>query len=179
MTLSAAYWHWKTPPHSRLCSAAQKASEVLAVDDVDLADPLVTSKVVLADEARGTLAPLERTVIDSAPCGTAGAKRCASFASIQTRNDLEDCMRAPQQVPKQPRRHVPTYTKEAEHFLLWAVRVQGKPMSSLVVDDGQAGIHWLAGLSCKTRCGQAGCAVSCPTDPIDSNHCCLPSSKMF
>ncbi|NPT58713.1 phage integrase family protein [Paraburkholderia elongata] len=86
---------WRSVPRigagwaQHIVARLRQHDEAIGVDDDGLADPLVASEVVLVDEARGTLAPLERMAIGSALSGAAVANRCAAFAFIKARNDLE------------------------------------------------------------------------------------------
>jgi hypothetical protein len=127
----------------------------LRVDaDVDTRDPMVAADVVQvrpvgsdhldaggegqsAAAARLTLAPPERMAVPNTLSGADGENRSVAFCYIQARHDLEAVRAYLNKYRDQPKT-LRTYTKEVERFLLWAVVVRGKPLSSLVVDDCEA-----------------------------------------
>ena len=128
----------------------------LRVDaDVDTRDPLVADEVVQVrpagpnradaggagqlegSPARLTLAPLERMAVPNTLSGADGENRSVAFCYIQARHDLEAVRAYLNKYRDQPKT-LRAYTKEVERFLLWAVVVRGKALSSLVVDDCEA-----------------------------------------
>jgi integrase len=123
--------------------------------DVDTHDPLVADEIVQVWPAepvpidgvgqseqkrlagRLTLAPLERMAVPHALSGADGENRSIVFCYIQARHDLEAVRAYLNKYRDQPKT-LRAYTKEVERFLLWAVVVRGKALSSLVVDDCEA-----------------------------------------
>ncbi|ONC30060.1 integrase [Burkholderia pseudomallei] len=113
------------------------------VSDVDLADPFCAGELVLIDAGRQLLAPLERMDVPHALSGTDGVNRARVFPYIAARHDLDAVRAYLHQYREQPKT-LRAYTKELERFLLWAVCVRGKALSSLLVDDCEAYKDFLA-----------------------------------
>jgi len=107
------------------------------VAEVELEDPLVGADLVVVDEPRRALVPLERMTVSAALSGTAGANRSNAFPFIQARNNL-DAVRAYLNRYRDQPKTLRVYREELERFLLWAVTVRGKPMSAPMGDDCEA-----------------------------------------
>ncbi len=93
--------------------------------------------VVLDPLHADQLAPLGRFAVPSKYDGSAGINRSSKFCFIQADNDL----RAVEfyLARFEDKAHTfRAYRKELERFLLWAIMVRQKPMSSLLVDDCEA-----------------------------------------
>ncbi|MEN8517886.1 phage integrase family protein [Burkholderia sp. RS02] len=107
--------------------------------DVDARDPLVApnSQIVEVGGRASVLAPLERMAIAHPLSGSTGENRAALFPYIQAPNDLA-AVRAYLYQYREQQKTLRAYTKELERFLLWAVTVRRKPLSSLLVDDCEA-----------------------------------------
>ncbi|WP_430233312.1 phage integrase family protein [Paraburkholderia tropica] len=115
-------------------------SLALRVDaDVDLIDPLVAPdhEVVAIGGPGGIMVPLERMALRAVLDGSAGINRSVAFPYIAAHNDLA-AVRAWLHLYRDRPKTLRAYTKEAERFLLWAVTVRGKALSSLLVDDCEA-----------------------------------------
>ncbi|WP_254074045.1 hypothetical protein [Burkholderia sp. S171] len=115
--------------------------------DVDTRDPLVAADVVQmwpagpnradaggagqleGSPARLTLAPLERMAVPNTLSGADGENRSIAFCYIQAHHDLEAVRAYLNKYRDQPKT-LRAYTKELERFLLWAVVVRGKALSS-------------------------------------------------
>ncbi|WP_205182556.1 site-specific integrase [Burkholderia sp. LMG 13014] len=106
--------------------------------DVVLDDPLRAARgpIVLVN-AGGALAPLERMAVADTLSGADGLNRASSFPFIAARHDLDAVWAYLHQFREQPKTFR-AYRKELERFLLWAIRVRRKPLSSLLVDDCEA-----------------------------------------
>lgn len=104
--------------------------------DVDLADPLIATDadVIAIGGAGGQIAPLERIALRETLNGSKGINRAAGFPYFQAHDDLA-AIRAYLHLYRDQPRTLRAYTKELERFLLWAVTVRGKALSSLLVDD--------------------------------------------
>ena len=107
--------------------------------DVVLDDPFRAQEadLVTIDTCSGTLAPLERLRLARELAGTDGVNRHQSFPYVLAHNDLEAVSAYLHRYRDQPKT-LRAYTKELERFLLWAVTVRRKPLSSLLVDDCEA-----------------------------------------
>ncbi|WP_321944875.1 phage integrase family protein [Burkholderia cenocepacia] len=107
--------------------------------DVDARDPLAApdSQIVEVGGRATVLAPLERMTVAHPLSGSAGENRAALFPYIHASNDLDAVRAYLYQYREQPKT-LRAYTKELERFLLWAVTVRRKPLSSLLVDDCEA-----------------------------------------
>ena len=82
--------------------------------------------------------PLER--ISSLPSdldGHNGSNRSPVFSYLTAKNDLEAVRAYIQKFKAQPHT-VRAYQRELERFVLWCVLIQGKPLSSALVDDCEA-----------------------------------------
>jgi len=91
--------------------------------------------LVMLDPARpGQMAPLGQFSVPSALDGTQGINRAAHFCFIAAGNDLEAISFYLARFEDQPHTQR-AYRKELERFLLWAILVARKPLSSLLVDD--------------------------------------------
>ncbi|WP_133118015.1 site-specific integrase [Burkholderia ubonensis] len=108
-------------------------------DDVDARDPLAApdSQIVEVGGRASVLAPLERMAVAHPLSGSTGENRAALFPYIQAPNDLAAVRGYLYQYRDQPKT-LRAYTKELERFLLWAVTIRRKPLSSLLVDDCEA-----------------------------------------
>ena len=93
--------------------------------------------LVLDPRQPARLAPLGRFSLPAALDGSNGINRGSQFCFIQAKNDLlaVECYlaRFDDQVHTQR-----AYRREVERFMLWAVLIVGKPLSSLLVDDCEA-----------------------------------------
>ncbi|MDQ7982453.1 site-specific integrase [Paraburkholderia sp. SARCC-3016] len=107
--------------------------------DVDERPPFTAddSEIIEIGGSHATLVPLERMALRAALSGAVGENRSAAFAYIYARNDLEAVRAYLYRYRDQPKT-LRAYTKELERFLLWAVCVRGKPLSSLLADDCEA-----------------------------------------
>jgi integrase len=107
--------------------------------DVDLNDPLKgdESQIIEVGGVHQVLAPLERMSLRRELSGADGENRSPAFAYIAARHDLDAVRSYLNQFREQPKT-LRAYTKELERFLLWAVCVRDKPLSSLLVDDCEA-----------------------------------------
>ncbi|QGZ66956.1 phage integrase family protein [Paraburkholderia acidisoli] len=107
--------------------------------DVDLDDPLVApdAEIVAIGGTADVLAPLERMALREVLDGSAGINRSTAFPYIAAHNDLA-AVRAWLHLYRDRPKTLRAYTKEVERFLLWAVTVRGKALSSLLVDDCEA-----------------------------------------
>ncbi|SDV50427.1 site-specific integrase [Chitinasiproducens palmae] len=100
---------------------------VHAIDPVELAP-------AAAHPAPAALAPLERIRLPHALSGAAGTNRSALFCYVDAADDLSA-------VQLYLHRHqaeaatLRAYTREIERFMLWAVVLRAKPLSSLDVAD--------------------------------------------
>lgn len=83
------------------------------------------------------LAPLEFITLPSPYDGTNGENRALAKPYIAASNDLEAVKAYLLMHKGNPKTHR-SYTKELDRFLLWSVIVQGKALSSLLVDDCEA-----------------------------------------
>lgn len=83
------------------------------------------------------LAPLTRLVVPHGLSGAQGINRCQYFAFIQAKNDHEAVLAYLSRYQGQFHTHR-TYQKELERFLLWAIVIAKKPLSSLLVDECEA-----------------------------------------
>ena len=83
------------------------------------------------------LAPLEAITLPSAYDGSVGENRAPAKPYIDAGNDLE-AVQAYLLMHRNNPKTFRSYTKELERFLLWAVIVRGKPLSSLLVNDCEA-----------------------------------------
>ena len=83
------------------------------------------------------LAPLEYVTLPNLYDGSHGENRAPAKPYIEATNDLEAVQAYLLRHKGNPKTHR-SYTKELERFLLWSVIVQGKPLSSLLVDDCEA-----------------------------------------
>jgi len=83
------------------------------------------------------LAPLETVTLPSSYDGSSGENRAAAKPYIHASNDLE-AVQAYLLMHRNNPKTLRSYTKELERFLLWAVIVRGKPLSSLLVNDCEA-----------------------------------------
>lgn len=112
----------------------------LRVDaDVDTRDPLKApdNQIIEVGGRANVLAPLERMAVAHPLSGSTGENRATLFPYIQAPNDLAAVRAYLYQYRDQPKT-LRAYTKELERFLLWAVTVRRKPLSSLLVDDCEA-----------------------------------------
>lgn len=107
--------------------------------DVDARDPLTApdGQIVEVGGRDRVLAPLDRMTVAHPLSGSSGENRAALFPYIQAPNDLAAVRAYLYQYRDQPKT-LRAYTKELERFLLWAVKIRGKPLSSLLVDDCEA-----------------------------------------
>ncbi|MBU6486195.1 MAG: site-specific integrase [Burkholderiales bacterium] len=107
--------------------------------DVDEADPLRApdSQIVEIGGRDSGVVPLERMALAHPLSGANGTNRSPAFCYVTARNDLE-AIRAYLNKFRDQAKTLRSYTKELERFLLWAVSVRGKPLSSLLVDDCEA-----------------------------------------
>jgi hypothetical protein len=80
---------------------------------------------------------LERMAVRAALSGATGENRSPAFAFVRARNDLEAVRAYLYQYRDQPK-ILRAYTKELERFLLWAVCVRAKPLSSVLIEDCEA-----------------------------------------
>lgn len=113
--------------------------------DVDASDPLraAAGELVVVGAGGGRVAPLERLALADALSGAHGLNRAASFSFLSARHDLDAVWAYLHQFREQPKTFR-AYKKELERFLLWAVLVRGKALSSLLVDDCEAYKDFLA-----------------------------------
>lgn len=82
--------------------------------------------------------PLERiAMLPSELDGCIGENRSALFCYLSARNDLEAVQSYIQKFRKQPHT-ARAYQRELERFLLWAILIRKKPLSSTLVDDCEA-----------------------------------------
>ena len=88
------------------------------------------------------LAPLGHFTVAAHLDGSEGINRNQHFCFIQAKNDLQAIEFYLSKVIDQPHTYR-AYRKELERFLLWAIMVAKKPMSSLLVDDCEAYKHFL------------------------------------
>lgn len=98
----------------------------------------------LLDPAQApAMLPLGRFYLPSRLDGHDGVNRSAAFCFIAARDDLAavQCYLARFDGQVHTQR---AYRKELERFVLWAVHVAGKPLSSLLVDDCEAYKRFLA-----------------------------------
>lgn len=92
----------------------------------------------LLDPLQGfRLAPLGHFTLASAFDGSAGINRNHRFCFIQANDDLQAIESYLARFEGKPHT-LRAYRKELERFLLWAIMVRRKPMSSLLVDDCNA-----------------------------------------
>lgn len=95
--------------------------------------PSPASTLTLVDPSASTqFVPLAHITLPHHLAGETGINRATQFAFIQAKHDL-DAVRA-----YLSRFHGHThrmYQKELERFVLWAIKVAKKPLSSLLVDD--------------------------------------------
>ncbi|WP_309491422.1 phage integrase family protein [Trinickia mobilis] len=121
-----------------LCRHEQTLGKRVVVE-VDLADPLRApdDKLVLVDIGGTVLVPLERMRVGQALSGVDGVNRAQTFPYIAARHDLDAVLGYLHQYRDQPKT-LRAYTKELERFLLWCIRVRGKALSSMLVDDCEA-----------------------------------------
>lgn len=106
---------------------------------MDLADPLVAadSTLVAVGGVAGLLAPLERIALREVLDGSAGLNSSPAFSYIHAHND-QGAVRAWLHLYRDRPKSLRAYTEEIERFLLWAVTVRSKALSSLLVDDCEA-----------------------------------------
>jgi site-specific recombinase XerD len=107
--------------------------------DVDELEPFAAKdgQTVEIGGTRATLAPLERMSVHAGFSGATGENRSTAFAFVRARNDLEAVRAYLHQYRDQPKT-LRAYTKELERFLLWAVCVLRRPLSSVLVEDCEA-----------------------------------------
>lgn len=91
----------------------------------------------------GVVPPLGTFSLPAALDGSAGVNRAERFCFIGARDDLQaiDCYLAG--FAGQPHT-LRAYRRELERCLLWSVLVAGKPLSSLLVDDCQSYVRFMA-----------------------------------
>lgn len=91
----------------------------------------------------GVIPPLGTFSLSASLDGSAGVNRAERFCFISARDDLQaiDCYLAG--FAGQPHT-LRAYRRELERCLLWSVLVAGKPLSSLLVDDCQAYVRFMA-----------------------------------
>ena len=92
---------------------------------------------VLNPEQPEQLAPLSHIIIPNALSGEHGINRCSEFCFIQASNDHEAVLAYLSRYKGQAHTHR-AYQKELERFLLWAVLIAKKPLSSLRADECEA-----------------------------------------
>lgn len=107
--------------------------------DVDRADPsrAADAEIIEVGGHGEQLAPLERMALTSPLSGAAGINRAQSFSYIGASHDT-DAIRRYLYLHRDQPKTLRAYTKELERFLLWAVVVRNKPLSSILVDDCEA-----------------------------------------
>jgi integrase len=107
--------------------------------DVDELEPFAARHEETVEIGAGhtTLVPLERMALRAALSGATGENRSTAFAFVRARNDLEAVRAYLHQYRDQPKT-LRAYTKELERFLLWAVCVRGRPLSSVLLEDCEA-----------------------------------------
>jgi hypothetical protein len=107
--------------------------------DVDELEPFATrnEQTVEIGAGHSTLVPLERMAVRAALSGATGENRSTAFAFVRARNDLEAVRAYLHQFRDQPKT-LRAYTRELERFLLWGVCVQGRPLSSVLLEDCEA-----------------------------------------
>ncbi|MBY0240228.1 MAG: tyrosine-type recombinase/integrase [Burkholderiaceae bacterium] len=108
---------------------------------------------LLDPAASQAMVPLGRFYLPTRLDGHDGVNRSAAFCFISARDDLAavQCYLARFDGQTHTQR---AYRKELERFVLWAIHVAGKPMSSLLVDDCEAYKRFLAAPS-PAFCGRA------------------------
>lgn len=113
------------------------------VTDKNCPSPAPTNLILISPHHSTILAPLGRFTTSSELDGSLGINRAGQFCYIQSRNDLEAIEFYLSRYLDQPHA-LRAYRKELERFLLWAIVVRGKPLSSLLVDDCEAYKAFLA-----------------------------------
>lgn len=83
------------------------------------------------------LVPLERMLLPSDLDGSRGINRNAIYPLISARNDLQAIQTYLTRV-RESEKTTRAYRKELERFLLWCIKVRGKPMSSVLMEDCEA-----------------------------------------
>lgn len=104
---------------------------------------VVRDNLPVLDAADGLLPPLGSFSLPALVDGSRGINRAERFCFISANNDLDaiDCYLA--RYEGQPHT-LRAYRRELERLVLWSVLVAYKPISSLLVDECQAYVRFLA-----------------------------------
>ncbi|KAG0286147.1 hypothetical protein BGZ96_009734 [Linnemannia gamsii] len=105
--------------------------------EFDAPVPVGESVIIGLELSPHRLAPLERLHLVGPLSGEAGINRSPSFCFIQAHHDLAAVRTYLHRFRDQPKT-LRAYTKELERFVLWAVMVRRKALSSCLVEDCEA-----------------------------------------
>ena len=121
----------------------RRHAATLGTMDTDARAVVVRDNLPELDVSAGVLPPLGTYSLSTLYDGSRGINRAERFCFISATNDLEaiDCYLA--RYEGQPHT-LRAYRRELERLVLWSVLVACKPISSLLVDECQAYVRFLA-----------------------------------
>ena len=121
----------------------QRHAETLGAIDTDTRALATREDLPVLDAADGTLPPLGTFTLPALYDGSRGINRAERFCFISATNDLEaiECYLA--RYEGQPHT-LRAYRRELERLVLWSALIACKPISSLLVDECQAYVRFLA-----------------------------------
>ena len=121
----------------------QRHAETLGAIDTDTRALATREDLPVLDVAEGVLSPLGTFSLPALYDGSRGINRAERFCFISAANDLEaiECYLA--RYEGQPHT-LRAYRRELERLVLWSVLIACKPISSLLVDECQAYVRFLA-----------------------------------